>query len=92
MLTLGKSRSKGIQEFSTLFLKLQRANKTLCSYILKYLHLNSEILMLFYKQESLSQHGSGPALAPSGIFLFTVKHLSIRERKMQCRMESIGGT
>lgn len=54
MLKLGKSGSKGIQEFSALFLKLQKPNKILCSYIFIYLHFNSEILMLFYKQESPS--------------------------------------
>lgn len=57
MLKLDKYISQGIQVFSALFLKLQRSNKILCSYILKYLHFNSEILVLFYKQESPPQYG-----------------------------------
>lgn len=60
MLKCGKYRSQSIQAFSALFLKLQRSNKILCSYILKYLHFNSEILVLFYKQEPPPQYGGEP--------------------------------
>lgn len=59
MLKLGKSASEGKQKFSALFLKrhckfdiVSKAKHY--SYILKYLHFNSEILVLFNKQESLS--------------------------------------